>query len=1118
MKQLVLALVLAVGCGGVTYFAHTPNAVAAAKKAKKAKKARKRPPGAQATAQDKEDAAADAEDAAEQAEERKSPATFAWGGRPSEADMDIRADEKRDESIDKLVKLLPTVPEGEQKAELKFRLSEMWWGKSKFLRLRAMRQWDEQLETWHQKGEKGPQPKLEDIAELENADVYKRKALKIYEEILEKYPNYPRKDEVLYNLGSSLYESDDKQRGVEMYWKLIKQFPESIFAPDAWLQLGEHFFNANKLTQAIKAYTKAAETKKARIFSYAQYKLAWCDYNLQDYDKALVKFRDVIAYAKKQAEGDAASGGIEKRDKIQLVEESLSDMVRVYSHLDAIEGAVDFYTAEVGKEKAYRYLRKLAKLYNTEGKYEQEVKSYERMNADYPYAPEAPENHTAIMNAYAQLNRSKEVRREVRRMIDLYSPNAVWAQKNAGNKEVLDKAFEIVEQELSNLVTEKHKEAQQTKLVETYKLARDIYGEYLDKFTKTENSYKFRFFYSEILFELKEFQAAAEQYGKVVAENPKGEFVKPAAYTAILAWEKVYSGVKEEVGKKIEEGKKGTKAKGALSKLEKLEDLQKGKKYDAEPLTDPELKLAAACDKFVEVAAEDDEVVKVKFKSARLYYVRNQFEEAAKRFGEIIDRWPKDKMAHLAAESILQSFNVREDWSALNEWSRKFQGKELLMSDKEFAKRVNEFVEGASFNEVHFVYEPKSQPLEIADRYAAFVKEFPKSKYVMVGLYNSVVNYDKANFLEKSIQYAEMTVKDYKDFKLSDKDIADSKKEGSTLPDVLDIREKVLFSLATYYGRLAEFDTAAKWYEQYTSEFPNGPKKADSLFNSGLLREGLGEYDVAMKSFDAYVKEFPKAKDTPDVAWRIGLILLEKKKDYKAAQAHFSTYSKLAGVANPSRDLCAEFKVVQALQKQNKDKEVKAGYDAILKAYPKLSAEDKAKPCPLEAAAASTFAQVEPAFQTYLAMKVDGNEKELAQRLLKKIEMIEALQKQYTAVLAIGQGDYGIASLYRIGAVYQHGAQSIFAIPCPRRFDEDQCGIFQSELQSKGFGLEEKAIEAFDKSLNKAYELGLYNDWLAKAQEAMKTYEPQRFPEVREYDLIASEKVFDVPSLVEAQP
>ncbi len=1025
--------------------------------------------------------------------------------------MDARADEKRDEAIAKLKKLLPTVSEGPQKAELIFRLAEMYWGKSKFKHLLAMRQWDDALEAWHGGGNKGPQPKLEDTADLDQAELFKREALKLYEKILASYPDYERKDEVLYNLGSSYYESGQKEEGVGMYWKLIKQFPDSPYTADAWLQLGEHFFNANKLTQAIKAYTKAAETERPRIYSYALYKLAWCDYNLQEWDKALDKFRQVIAYAKKQREGAELEG----RDKIQLLEEALNDMVRAYSHLDAIEDAVEFYWTEVGKDPAYRYLRKLAKLYNNEGKYALEIKLYERLNKDYPYRPEAPENQTAIMEAYAQLNRTDDVRREVRRLIDLYSPNGLWAKQNASNQEVLTRAFDEVEQRLAALVTEKHREAQSTKLVETYMLARDIYKEYLEKFTNTINSYKFRFFYAEILFELKEFEPAAEQYGLVVAADKKGEFVKPAAYNAILAWEKVASGAKETLGKKIEEKGK-YKSKGTLAKLEKIEELKKGGSYEPEELTAVEKRLADACDLFVDVAPADEEVVKVKFKSARLYYIHNRFEEAAQRFGEIIDRWPNDPLGRLAAESILMSWNVRSDWSNLNKWSRKFRDNGKLMGDKAFAQRVDEFVEGSSFNEILFVFEPKEKPLEIADRYAGFVKEFPKSKFVLVGLYNAVVNYDKANFLEKSITFADKTLKDYKDFKLTDADRKKGESEGAKVPAPEEIREKVLYLMASFKERLAEFADAAAYYEQYVSEFPKGESRADALFNSAVLREGLGDFDKAIANFTAYVKAFPQKKDVANVQWRIGLIH-EKKKDYKAMQSHFGEFAKIAR-DDPARQLCADYKVVQALLKQNKEKEAKAGYEGLIQSFKKLPEADRAKPCPLEAVASASFAMIEPAFQEYMALTLKGSESEMAKKLTKKIEQVGQLEGRYTEVLGIGQGDYGIASLYRIGVIYQHLAKEMFSTPCPKRLDADQCMIYESELQNTAFPLEEKAIEAFDKALAKAYELGLYNDWLAKAQEALKTYEPARFPEIREYELIASEKVFEVPSLVEARP
>jgi TolA-binding protein len=296
---------------------------------------------------------------------------------------------------------------------------------------------------------------------------------------------------------------------------------------------------------------------------------------------------------------------------------------------------------------------------------------------------------------------------------------------------------------LASLVTEQHRAAQETHLVETYVLARDIYKEYLDKFTESTNSYKFRFYYSEILFELKEFKEAALQYQKVVDADPSGEFVKPAAYTAVMAWEKVVLGVKEEVSGKIQETKQG-KAKGVLQKLETLAELTKGQDYAATPLTADEQALANACDVLVQVAPKDEDVVKTKFKSARLYYVHNQFEEAAKRFGEIIDRWPQDSLARLGAHSIVQSFNVRKDWKQLNVWARKIRGNERLMAEAKFKKAIEHFVEGASFNEIHEGIERSGDVKATADAYVAFADEFPKSMYAIVALYNAVINNDKA--------------------------------------------------------------------------------------------------------------------------------------------------------------------------------------------------------------------------------------------------------------------------------------------------------------------------------------------------------------------------------------
>ena len=1052
-----------------------------------------------------------------QGQERKTPAGFEWAARTTDVDMDIRADQKRDEVIAKLEILLPTISDGPQKAELVFRLSETYWSKFKYKKLRAMRLWDEQLEDWHTRGSRGSQPKLEDIDEAGEADVYKRKALDLYARILKNYPQYPRKDEVLYNLGSSHYEAGDEDEGIAMYRSLIKQFPHSEYVPDAHLQLGEHFFRTNQLTHAIAAYTHAAGSKKPRIYSFALYKLAWCDFNLQEYERALEKFQGVIDYARKHEARQY--GGIAERDRIQLLEEALSDMLRAYSHLDAVGDAFDFYQREVGHRRAYTYLRKLAGHYHGEGKFAQEIRTYQRLNSEYPSAPEAPLNQVAIMNAFSGAGRPHDVRRAVRKLIDLYSPNSLWAQRNSGNGSVLTKAFAVVEEELANLVTQQHREAQQTKLVETYKLARDIYKEYLDKFTESKNTYEFTFFYAEILYELKDFRSAAEQYDHVVRSAPRGTFAKHSAYSAVLAWEKVTAGVEETLGKKIINVKRG-KQKGALRALEGTNKLEKKQAngYQEVPLSEPEQKLIAACDVFATIAPKDDEVIKVKFKSARLYYNHNHFTEAAARFHEIIERWPKSDLARMGAESVLRSFNVRGDWAQLNTWARRFRDNRHLMADKRFARQVEWFVEGAAFNEIRFVFEPKDPKEQVAQRYSSFVEEFPESKYAMVSLYNAIINYDKANRLEMAMEEAKRLFRSYETFQINREYGEQDRGVGTQIPDPAGIREEVLFLQASFHERLAELEDAADLYEHYAKEFPKGSRRADALFNAGLFREGLGEYDKAISNFQLYLRDYPRQKDWARIAWRVGLIL-EKKKDHGGVQRYFQNWSRVAKSHDEAQLLCAELEAAKAIQAQGKDSEAKSAYRGLLNTYGRLSKRDKQEDCPLEAAAKGSFELLEEQFEDYKAIPLSGvSQKIMAQNLTKKIRFVAALEKKYADVLGFGHGDYGIAALYRIGQVYEHLAETILGTQCPRQLNEDQCMIYLAALQEKAFPLEEKAIEAFDKAIAKAYQLGLYNDWLLAAQGAMHRYEPQRFPEQRTFDLLASDAMHTVPDLREVTP
>ncbi len=100
------------------------------------------------------------------------------------------------------------------------------------------------------------------------------------------------------------YDLLEAANSVKRYEELIKNYPGSKFVPDTYVQLGNHYFDvASDLAKAKVMYEKAFASANPKIKSYALYKLAWCDYNAGDHERALKRLQEVVDYAEKQDVG-----------------------------------------------------------------------------------------------------------------------------------------------------------------------------------------------------------------------------------------------------------------------------------------------------------------------------------------------------------------------------------------------------------------------------------------------------------------------------------------------------------------------------------------------------------------------------------------------------------------------------------------------------------------------------------------------------------------------------------------------------------------------------------------------------------------------------------------------
>ena len=991
---------------------------------------------------------------------------------------DAAADAKRDEEVTQLLQIIPNIPdEAPQKADLIFQLAELYWEKSRYVALTESKEYDDTYAKWlgevDKKGQKaaGPEPRMVTT----RSDDQRKKSLQQYQALLKLFPNYPRKDEVLFVVSYNLYESGQKAEALANYNTLIKQYPQSKFVPDAYVQMGEHYFAGNDLTRARAAYEKATQYKQPKIYAFALYKLAWCDYNAQEYQASIDKFKEVVTYAEQQA----AVGG--QRDRVQLKGEALKDVVLAYAQIDAIDSAVS-YLKEKGGPKSLDYINKLAATYFETGKYDQAIRVYKLLESENPNHLRAPAWQQKILLAYDKLNKRDRVVAEMKVLVDRFGPKSEWAKANADQKGALQEATELAESAMRELVQDYHQEAIRTKSVATYKLARDIYRQYLDTFPDNESAYSLRFYYAEILYALEDWEAAANAYTEVIELNPKGDYAPRASYNTILALEKQVA-ISKGTAKKSELSDATRidekKAKGQVEQKRTIRDEKITKDTVEEPIPALEQRLIAACEKYLNVAPGSKDEIVIRYKAAFVYYDHRHYVEAAKRFGDIILRWPNDVWSQKAAELSMNILEVKEQWQPLSELAQKFRAdKSIAPPGSEFSKKLARIAEGARFKYVMDIYENKKDYPLAAAEFKAFVETYPKSENAHIALNNGIIIAEKANQLDLVISSAEQLLRDYPKSELS-------------------ILKPARRSLAAAYERAARYPEAVAAYLAYADIWPQDEKSADMVFNAALWKEGLGDDAAAVQLWQRYLKAYPGRPDAAKIAFNIGLILTRQKDWKKVADFWYAYQRDYAKSAAPGQLLLARYNEGIAMREvKPDDKNLPLVMTEVTRRFAQLPETEKLPPV-VDAAAHARFLLLEGAFNDFQAIHFNyTRQQDLVFVLKVKSSRMTKLHDAYTDLIKFGSPLYSEAALCRLGEAYGNYNKKLLEAPMPKGLTPDQEDLYRSTLENQALPLEDKAVEAFEKAISTASKTGVYSDWTLRAQEQLKSFKPDAYGEV----------------------
>src|SRR5262249_23698272 len=130
---------------------------------------------------------------------------------------------------------------------------------------------------------------------------------------------------------------------------------------------------------------------------------------------------------------------------------------------------------------------------------------------------------------------------------------------------------------------------------------------------------------------------------------------------------------------------------------------------------------------------------------------------------------------------------------------------------------------------------------------------------------------------------------------------------------------------------------------------------------------------------------------------------------------------------------------------------------------------------------------------------------ELVQTLKAKNARLGKLLAGYAEVIAVGSPKWSEAAFERIGEAYRDFNKGLLDAPLPRRQETEQPELYRNTVEGQALLFEDKATEAFSKAVQVSQKSGVYSDWVVKAQDRLREYQPDAYGEVRRPRLVDTE-------------
>lgn len=903
------------------------------------------------------------------------------------------------------------------------------------------------------------------------------RSIELLDQVLKGYPGYEQRDEVRYLMAYCLQEQNDDDRALIIYEEMIKETPDSAKVPEAYVRMGEIYFNRDQYERAIERYQHLLKFDDSKFYDKALYKLGWCYYKLSDYTNAVKYFSEVLLFYKNRP-------ATRKRGADDLLQESVDYIAISFTDSEGQDGsrAAVAFMKQVGDQKIGRQvLLKVGEVYDERTDYDPARGAYNSYIESFPLAPDIPEVMSKLAATYEKEQRFGDAMEVYDRIAKTLGPGSEWSVANGARLAESERAAKLVQTSIMARATFHHEKAQNTSGAESqahYTKAVESYELFLANYPDSDGAYETSFNLGECYMELARYNDAATQYQRVIAIKKDKELWTAALFNNAKAYELEV----ERVGglpNKEAVAEPGTKTSADA-------ESPKGVAIKPTAMGPAAASWVAALDTHVTELPDSDKSPAMLYKIGEIYYMHGDFANANQYFEQVFAKYPGHEVVALASYYYVESFKQQSDYIGIKAALQKLpEGGATGIS----AEDIQAMSAGATFKIAEQMMKDATattpaNPSKVQDainEYEKGIRENANTDSAGVALYNVAVAYEKHmnDLLRANDAYVRLAA-------------GYAKSEHAS---------KGLLHAAYNYQILAEFDKAIETYELFVRTWPDRREEAgDALFNAATLMDESGQLVQAASAYQSYLTNYASETDAGQVAYSIAQIS-EKMGDTAGAEAGYQNYAE-RGPDDAGRMAEAFYRWGDLLAKRGAVQDAEKRYLQAVAVF--IKAREVDPKVDARYAAEAQFRVAMQYYDVYRNIVFTGDIRKDAALLQAKAEAFKKLKIYYEDIVTFGNYEWATAALHMLGIINQDFSDALLNAPVPEDLPPEQQDEYVFKLEEIAFPIKNRALEAFKQNFQKGINERAINEWIIKSYGELKRLEPT-----------TAEPKFEVTSAVE---